>query len=99
MGKNTGTDDTAHAGIPTGIDDRHPIVHSKIVIVDGATVLTGSFNFSKAAKQKNAENLLVLKSPDLAARYLENWNAHAAHSYKINADGTPASDATAAAGQ
>lgn len=98
-GKSTGADDTARAGIPTGIDDRHPIAHSKIVIVDSATVLTGSFNFSKAAEEKNAENLLVLKSPELAARYLANWKEHAAHSYKINPDGSPSTDAPTPPGE
>ena len=96
-GKNSGADDTAGAGIPTGIDPKHPIAHSKIIVVDGETVLTGSFNFSKAAEEKNAENLLVLRDPSLAARYIVNWNAHAAHSYKINADGTPSTDAPKAA--
>lgn len=43
-------------------------------------VLTGSFNFTKAAEESNAENVLVLKDPDLAARYLANWEEHQAHS-------------------
>jgi phosphatidylserine/phosphatidylglycerophosphate/cardiolipin synthase-like enzyme len=30
------------------------------MIIDGVTVLTGSFNFTKAAEEKNAENLVIL---------------------------------------
>jgi phosphatidylserine/phosphatidylglycerophosphate/cardiolipin synthase-like enzyme len=50
------------------------------MIIDGVTVLTGSFNFTRAADQKNAENLLVIHDPALADRYAENWRLHAQHS-------------------
>jgi phosphatidylserine/phosphatidylglycerophosphate/cardiolipin synthase-like enzyme len=50
------------------------------MIIDGATVITGSFNFTKAAEQKNAENLLVLKSKDLAKLHIQNWQGHREHS-------------------
>ena len=43
-------------GIPTKIDALHAIAHNKIVIVDGAVVVTGSFNFTKQAENNNAEN-------------------------------------------
>ena len=74
-------DFTSRAGIPTWIDRSHAIAHNKVMIIDGATVITGSFNFSKAAEQSNAENLLVIReAPELAAKYTQNWNKHAAHS-------------------
>ena len=43
-------------------------------------MITGSFNFTKADEENNADNLLVLRSRELAAHYLENWTAHQAHS-------------------
>jgi phosphatidylserine/phosphatidylglycerophosphate/cardiolipin synthase-like enzyme len=67
------------AGIPVLTDSSHPIMHDKVVIVDGKTVLAGSYNFSAQA-QHNAENLLTLDSAPLAARYLADWERHAAHS-------------------
>jgi len=70
----------AHEGIPTVIDNKHAIAHNKVMIVDGETVLTGSFNFTKAAEEKNAENLLVLRDRDLAAKYEKNYQFHLAHS-------------------
>ena len=70
----------AHAGIATLIDSKHAIAHNKIVIVDASVVITGSFNFSKAAESSNAENLLVIRDIKLAARYLANWRDHALHS-------------------
>jgi len=50
------------------------------MIIDGETVITGSFNFTKASEEKNAENLLIIRDKALARRYLENWQQHAAHS-------------------
>ncbi|WP_252493850.1 phospholipase D-like domain-containing protein, partial [Escherichia coli] len=48
--------------------------HDKVIIVDGNTVETGSYNFSRAAARKNSENVVVLKNmPDVAAQYLEHW--------------------------
>jgi phosphatidylserine/phosphatidylglycerophosphate/cardiolipin synthase-like enzyme len=49
-----------NSGIPTYIDDKHAIAHSKIILIDRAIVITGSFSFTKAAEEKNAENLLII---------------------------------------
>ena len=77
--KYSSTDFVAHAGIPTYIDAKHAIAHNKVIIVDAAVVLTGSFNFTKAAESSNAENLLVLRDPKLAERYIVNWREHQSH--------------------
>jgi phosphatidylserine/phosphatidylglycerophosphate/cardiolipin synthase-like enzyme len=69
-----------NAGISTFIDDKHAIAHNKIIIIDRETVITGSFNFTKAAEEKNAENLLVIKSKELAKVYMDNWYKHKEHS-------------------
>src|SRR5207248_1012469 len=68
--------------IETYIDSKHAIAHNKIIIIDGRTILTGSFNFSKAAEESNAENLLVIQNPKLAAQYTTNWNEHSNHSQR-----------------
>ena len=68
------------AGIPVMIDAQHAIAHNKVMIIDGVTVLTGSFNFTTAAEEKNAENLLVLHDKALAKKYWDNWNKHSQHS-------------------
>ena len=59
--KYSSADFVLHAGIPTFIDAKHAIAHNKIMVIDGATVITGSFNFTKAAETSNAENLLVIR--------------------------------------
>ena len=68
-----------NARVPTWIDGKHAIAHNKIIIIDGLTVITGSFNFTKAGEESNAENLLIIKSPELAARYVANFQEHKAH--------------------
>lgn len=52
------------------------------MVIDKVVVITGSFNFTKAAEEKNAENLLVLRSKELAKGYIENWERHKEHSEK-----------------
>jgi phosphatidylserine/phosphatidylglycerophosphate/cardiolipin synthase-like enzyme len=52
------------------------------MIIDRSTVITGSFNFTKSAEEKNAENLLVIPSKELAAKYYKNWRRHKEHSTK-----------------
>ena len=64
--------------IPFLIDSKPAIAHNKIMIIDAghphATVITGSFNFTKAAQTKSAENVLIVQSPELANIYLSNFN-------------------------
>lgn len=69
-------------GVSVYIDDNHTSAHNKVIIIDRETVVTGSFNFTFAAENKNAENVLVIKSKALAELYAENWFAHLKHSSK-----------------
>jgi phosphatidylserine/phosphatidylglycerophosphate/cardiolipin synthase-like enzyme len=80
--------------VPTLIDAQHAIAHNKIMILDDCLVLTGSFNFTKAAEENNAENLLVINDSALAKDYVANWHAHEQHSEVYSreapAEGRPA---------
>ena len=78
--KYSEADFLSHAGIKTLIDSRHAIAHNKVIIIDRQVVITGSFNFTKAAEEHNAENLLVIRDAILAARYAQDWQRHAEHS-------------------
>ena len=66
--------------IPVLYDKKHNIAHNKVMIIDGKDVITGSFNFTTAAETNNAENLIILNSPDLAKTYTTNWQLHHDHS-------------------
>jgi phosphatidylserine/phosphatidylglycerophosphate/cardiolipin synthase-like enzyme len=60
-------------------DGKHAIAHNKVMVIDQAIVITGSFNFTNSAATRNAENFLVLKSADLAEKYRLQWQNHWAH--------------------
>jgi phosphatidylserine/phosphatidylglycerophosphate/cardiolipin synthase-like enzyme len=68
------------AGIAVSLDAQHAWAHDKVMILDEAIVLTGSYNWTVAAEQQNGENLLVIRDPRLAGAYTENWRRHAHHS-------------------
>lgn len=72
-------DTLSSAKIPMLIDRAHAIAHNKVMVIDRSVVITGSFNFTRAAQEKNAENLLVIREQGLAERYLENWTSHSRH--------------------
>lgn len=63
------------------IDHEHAIAHNKIIIIDKATLITGSFNFTNQAEHENAENLMIIKGhPELVAWYRDNFFKHREHS-------------------
>jgi phosphatidylserine/phosphatidylglycerophosphate/cardiolipin synthase-like enzyme len=67
-------------GLTPVIDPHHAIAHNKVIIIDGRTLITGSFNFTHNAEHENAENLLVLKGQaSLVKAYRDNFAAHKAH--------------------
>lgn len=68
------------AGVKVYIDSAHAIAHNKVILIDGQTLLTGSFNFTKSAEDRNAENLMVLESPEAVGLYMENFRTHLGHS-------------------
>jgi phosphatidylserine/phosphatidylglycerophosphate/cardiolipin synthase-like enzyme len=79
--KYSSADFLANSGITTYIDARHAIAHNKIMILDRSTLITGSFNFTVAAEEKNAENLLIIKgNKPLIERYIRNFMEHKDHS-------------------
>jgi phosphatidylserine/phosphatidylglycerophosphate/cardiolipin synthase-like enzyme len=82
------------AGIPTRTyAPRGGIDHNKVIVVDKATVMTGSFNFTEHAKA-NAENLVIDRDADDVARYVADWKRCAAH-----ADAKPVANEAKAAGK
>jgi len=48
-------------------------------------LISGSFNFTKAAEEKNAENLQILKgNAPLVERYIQNFEEHKGHSQEYS---------------
>jgi phosphatidylserine/phosphatidylglycerophosphate/cardiolipin synthase-like enzyme len=74
----------AAAGIPVWLDGEHLSAHDKVMIIDAGTkqaaVITGSYNFTKAAQYRNAENVLIVHGNQaLATAYRVNWQQHLPH--------------------
>jgi len=69
-------DEMKDGGILVYIDDCCAIAHNKVMIIDERIVVTGSYNFTRSAEVRNAENMLIIEDRALAARYLDNWQKH-----------------------
>jgi phosphatidylserine/phosphatidylglycerophosphate/cardiolipin synthase-like enzyme len=65
---NTGTeyDNLKRAGIDVRLDGNQRNMHHKVFIIDEAIVVTGSYNFSRSAEERNDENTLIIHSPEIA---------------------------------
>jgi phosphatidylserine/phosphatidylglycerophosphate/cardiolipin synthase-like enzyme len=83
-GRPSSADALMRDGVAVLIDRVHP-ANSNVMVIDAEVVLTGSFGFTVAADRESVDNLLIIHAPTLAARYGENWQAHAAHSVRYSA--------------
>ncbi len=57
------------AGLDVRLDANPRQMHDKVMIIDGQTIVTGSYNFSSNAERVNDENMLVIHDAQLAALY------------------------------
>ncbi|MGE5073032.1 MAG: phospholipase D-like domain-containing protein, partial [Anaerolineae bacterium] len=60
-------------GVNVRLDGEHGLMHNKVIVIDGETVVTGSYNFTASAEKANDENVLVVISTDIAAQYLQEF--------------------------
>ncbi len=58
-----------NAGIDVRLDSNSALMHDKVAIIDGHILLTGSFNWSTQANERNNENLVVLDNASWAAAF------------------------------
>jgi len=64
----------ANEGVPVRLNGNYAIFHHKFMVIDGETLETGSFNYSAAAADKNAENVLLLRHVrPIAEKYATEW--------------------------
>lgn len=70
----TQVNNLVRARIPVRLATAYKIFHNKFMVIDGQTVETGSFNYTGAASESNAENaLLIRQDPALADHYGAVW--------------------------
>lgn len=65
--------DMMAAGIEVKEDKRSAIMHQKFMIVDGATLLSGSMNLTTTSLYQHNNNVLVFKSPELSTTFTEEF--------------------------
>jgi phosphatidylserine/phosphatidylglycerophosphate/cardiolipin synthase-like enzyme len=64
----------ANQRVPVRVNRHYAIFHHKFMVIDGRHLETGSFNYSAAAVDKNAENVLLLRDvPEIARTYAREW--------------------------
>lgn len=61
-------------GVDVSLDGISGLLHDKVIIIDGKTVITGSYNFSANAERTNDENLVIIHSQEIADQYLQHFN-------------------------
>jgi phosphatidylserine/phosphatidylglycerophosphate/cardiolipin synthase-like enzyme len=61
------------AGVPVRQDGNPGTFHHKVLVIDGQTVVTGSFNFTQNADDSNDENVLIVTNAQIAAEYLREF--------------------------
>jgi phosphatidylserine/phosphatidylglycerophosphate/cardiolipin synthase-like enzyme len=57
------------AGLDVHLDGNPDSMHHKVIIIDGEIVITGSYNFSASAENRNDENTLIIHDPAVAALF------------------------------
>jgi phosphatidylserine/phosphatidylglycerophosphate/cardiolipin synthase-like enzyme len=78
----------AKKGIDTHVDAEHEKAHNKVILIDGKTIITGSFNFSDGDEDSTADNMLIIRDkPKLMEAYEENFQGHLRHSKKQDREG------------
>lgn len=74
----------AHSVVPSLIKEEFPvktvrgrtggIMHHKFAIFDKALLLTGSYNWTNNAENRNYENAVFISDPDIIKRYQKEFN-------------------------
>jgi len=62
------------AGVNVRLDKNPYLMHHKFMVIDGKIVVTGSYNWSYSAEERNDENLVVISSPNTAKLYETEFN-------------------------
>jgi phosphatidylserine/phosphatidylglycerophosphate/cardiolipin synthase-like enzyme len=75
VASNQGTefDLFVQAGLEVRRDGNPGQMHHKVIIIDRKIVITGSYNFTGSAEDRNDENLVIIFSPEIAELFLAEF--------------------------
>jgi phosphatidylserine/phosphatidylglycerophosphate/cardiolipin synthase-like enzyme len=62
------------AGVDIRLDGNPALMHHKFMVVDGEIIVTGSYNWSTAAEDRNDENFVVIRDRSVAERFMQEFN-------------------------
>jgi phosphatidylserine/phosphatidylglycerophosphate/cardiolipin synthase-like enzyme len=62
-----------NASVDVRLDSNPYLMHHKVAIIDGWIVVTGSFNWSKSAEERNDENIVVIYDEAVAGMYEQEF--------------------------
>jgi phosphatidylserine/phosphatidylglycerophosphate/cardiolipin synthase-like enzyme len=71
--KNPPSQRLVNAGVPVVDDKRGALMHHKFAVFDGATLLTGAWNFAERDTLRHNNNTAVFRSPDLARNFTNEF--------------------------
>ena len=60
-------------------DHREKLFHNKYAVIDRATVITGSYNWSANAERRNAENCVIIHNTRIAEQFATDFQTHWNH--------------------
>jgi len=63
------------SGVAVCVDDTEHHMHHKFALFDGATLLNGSYNWTRSAAAHNEENLIVTDEPALVATFSRQFES------------------------
>jgi len=67
-------DNLLEAGLDVRLDGNPRNMHHKFFIIDEEIVITGSYNFSRSAEERNDENTLIIYNAEVAKLFLTEFN-------------------------
>ena len=62
-----------YQGIDVRWDESSRLMHNKVFVIDNNTIITGSFNPTENADERNDENILIIHDERIAMKYAEEF--------------------------
>lgn len=76
MGKYSKAQFLKNRGVQVKFESGSGLMHNKFCVIDNKTVITGSYNWTKNAEERNDENVIILHDSETAKIYQEQFNKY-----------------------
>lgn len=73
--KGSDIEDMGHTGLSIKIDQTANHMHHKFAIIDGKTLITGSYNWTRSAYRYNHENVVISNEIELIRKFEHEFKA------------------------